>query len=330
MNTEDMTPDAKADLLRPAITHMYEKEGRSLSYIGKLLSINRTTISRKVKEWDLKEAEPRRHMTPSNKKWLNANRNLIKARLDADVPLGRIATEVRKSKKSLYATFIPADDVLKKAYEDHVNRYHEKAKQRVETHKDKSALNYRYNEIPGEQWKDIPGYSGYQVSDHGRFRHYVKRYRCYILLQTVPNKNTQRPYIALMKDPDGTEPDGTPKKRKRKNLMAARIVAHAFVKGWSPEKNTVNHKDGDVNNSEAGNLEWSTQAENNLHAYRKLNRSVVDHKRYHFRVIRYKNTYEFKTVAAFARFLGKSETQVRRYLDEPHKHQIELINDCND
>lgn len=52
-----------------------------------------------------------------------------------------------------------------------------------------------------------------------------------------------------------------------------------------------------------------------------------------FDKILYKDKYEFKTVAAFSRFLGKSETQTRRYLDEPEKHETKLINktnNCND
>ena len=44
----------------------------------------------------------------------------------------------------------------------------------------------------------------------------------------------------------------------------------------------------------------------------------------------YRGKYEFKTVTAFAKFIGKSETQARRWLDEPHKHEIKFLSNCND
>lgn len=115
------------------------------------------------------------------------------------------------------------------------------------------------------------------------------------------------------------------KKDKRKNLLLARVVGQTFVDGYSDSKCTINHIDGDINNNTAANLEWVTQSENNTHSYRELNRVKNSKKRYKFSKIVYKDRYEFKTVAAFARFIGKSETQTRRYLDEPSKHDIKLV-----
>ena len=139
-----------------------------------------------------------------------------------------------------------------------------------------------------------------------------------MLIKQHPNKNNGRLYVTLIQN------------KKPKNLNVSRLVAHAFVNGFSEENNTVNHIDGNITNNTQENLEWVSQAQNNLHAYRKLNRNTVKTKRYNFQKIIYKEKYEFKTVAAFARFLGKSETQTRRYLDNPAKHQIKLINNCND
>ena len=61
-----------------------------------------------------------------------------------------------------------------------------------------------------------------------------------------------------------------------------------------------------------------------------LNRPVVDKKRFIFDKIIYKDKYEFKSIAALSRFIGISETQVRRYLETPEKYNIKLINNCND
>jgi hypothetical protein len=112
---------------------------------------------------------------------------------------------------------------------------------------------------------------------------------------------------------------------KAKNLQVAVLVAHAFVEGYDETHNTVNHKDGNVQNNVWTNLEWMSQSENNKHAYDKLNRTRVNFRKYHFKKIVYMNKYEFKTVAAFSRFIGKSPTQTRRYMDEPEKHDIKLI-----
>ena len=90
-------------------------------------------------------------------------------------------------------------------------------------------------------------------------------------------------------------------------------------------KNTVNHKDGDVTNNKSENLEWVSQSENNIHSYDKLNRKKNVSKPLSFYIL-YKDCYKFKTVSAFARFINKSETQARRYLKEPEKHDIKLIN----
>lgn len=309
-----MTSNEKAELLKTTITHLYSKEGRSISYISRLLNINRTTIGRKIREWDLKPAEPRRHLTPSNQKFLNKNRNLIKSRLDHDAPLQKIAAELKISRDTLYRTFIQYDDVLKKAYDDLNRRRKEQAKRNRQAHKNSSRLNYDPSDLPGEHWTEILGYPGYYISDKGRAKHYVKKYKSYVLLAQTPNKDAGRPYVHLI-DADG----------KPKNLMVARLVGHAFVPGFDETHNTINHEDGDVTNSDAKNLTWQSQSENNVHAYRKLNRNKVYKKRYRFDYILYQDKYQFKTVAAFAKFLGKSETQTRRYLDEPEKHEIRLV-----
>ena len=324
-----VTSQEKCELLKDTIRQLYSNEGRSFSYIGRLLLIDRQVISQKIKDWDLPEPKPQRHMNPSNVKWLNANRQKVKALLDKDIPLTKIGPQVGKNQKQLLNTFIPYDPVLKKAHADYIARIHENHETYVENHKKNCSLEYWESDLPGECWKDILGYSGYQVSNKGRTRHYIKRYDTWVILKPQPNKNNGRLYINLQKDLPNPEGNKRPK-RQRKNLMLARVVAFAFVDGHTDERDTVNHKDGDIANHDASNLEWTTQSENNAHAYRELNRPKVNKKRYKFAKILYQNKYEFKTVAAFARFLGKSETQIRRYIDEPERHDIKLIRNCND
>ena len=290
----------KAEMLKSAIKHLYSNEGHSISYISKLLEINRKTLSSKIIEWKLSEPEPRHHFTPSMKKFVNKNRQLIKSRLDSDIPITKIADEINISRHSLVKTIIPNDAILKKAHEDYINRQKANHDNRIQSLKEQSFLEYDFDDLPDELWHPILGYEGYMVSNMGRVKHYSSRYKAYHLVKDSPNKNNGRLYIMLHK------------KDKRKNLLLARVVGQTFVDGYSDSKCTIN-------------LEWVTQSENNTHSYRELNRVKNSKKRYKFSKIVYKDRYEFKTVAAFARFIGKSETQTRRYLDEPSKHDIKLV-----
>jgi predicted DNA-binding protein YlxM (UPF0122 family) len=310
----NMTSTEKAELLKSSISHLYSKEGRSISYISKLLDINRKTVSSKIRELDLPSAEPRHHLTPSNQKFLNKNRNLMKSRLDNDVPMAKIAEELKISRDSLCKTFIANDDILKKTHADYINRMKTNAENRTQNLKSKSSREYNFEDLENEEWKPILGYDEYFVSNKGRIKHYVSRYKSYILLKQQPNANLDnRLYVCITNG------------NKRKNFAVARLVAHAFVNGFSSENNTVNHKDGNPANNCSDNLEWVSQSENNRHSHRELNRTKVNFKKYKFDKIIYNGKYEFKTVAAFSRFLNLSETQTRRYLDEPEKHNIKLV-----
>ena len=230
----------------------------------------------------------------------------------------KIAEELKISRHTLFRTFIQNDEILRKAHEDYTNRIYEHSEQRKENLKANSSRNYDNTLLDGEIWKPIVGYNGYEVSNKGRIRHYAARYKSYIILRTQPNSKNGRIYVTIT--------DGN----KKKNLMVARIVAHAFVTGFSDENNTVNHIDGDITNNCSDNLAWASQSENNTHSYKNLGRTKVRGKRYKFDKILYKNKYEFKTITAFAKFIGKSETQTRRYIDEPEKYEIKLINNRND
>lgn len=303
----------KAELLKDTITHLHSKEGRSNSYISRLLSIDRKVVGDKIKEWGLTEATHKRHLTPSNQKFVNKNRNLIKSLLDNNVPITQIAIKLGVGRDYLQKVIIPNDDVLSKAKEDYINRCNQTTIINKEVTKNKSSHIYNIEDLPGEEWKEILGYDGYMVSNMGRIKKYVHSYNDYYLLTPTYNKVSNRPYISLYKD------------SVRKNLQLSRIVAFSFVAGYDDKHNTVNHKDGDVTNCCADNIEWVSQSENNVHAYRELGRPIVSKKKYDFKKIIYKNKYEFKTVTAFSKFINKSETQTRRYLDAPEKYDIKLV-----
>ena len=308
-----MTSKEKAELLKSTIYQLYSKEGRSISYISRLIEINRKTLSDKIKEWEFPDPEPIKYIKPSTQKFINKHKTLIKSRLDTDTSITDIANELNVDRTFLSRTIIRSDETLNKANNDRLNRIKENAEKRKQSIINNSARNYE-KPIPGEKWKTIIGYSDYQVSNKGRIRRRSKKYDEWYILKPTPNKNNKRLYVRLIDN-----------KGKSHNLQIARITAHAFVNGFSETHNTVNHKDGNPQNNISTNLEWVSQSENNAHAYRVLNRTKNRNKTKPFNKIIYKDKYEFKTVAAFAKFINKSETQTRRYIDEPEKHNIILV-----
>lgn len=105
-----------------------------------------------------------------------------------------------------------------------------------------------------EEWKDIEGYPGYQVSNLGRVKSLVKAYRREeIILKGSPNTTG---YILVQLYP---EP------RKRKSLLVHRLVMLTFQPNPVMDELEVNHKDLDTTNNRMSNLEWVTQRENKDH-----------------------------------------------------------------
>ena len=112
-----------------------------------------------------------------------------------------------------------------------------------------------------EEWKDVPNFEGYQVSSFGnvksldRFRKgkFGMRLIKGQLLKQVLNKK------------------GYPEVRLRKNGIHTRlvhkIVASTFM--TKPEHCTqINHINGIKTDNRLVNLEWVTQSENQIHAYK--------------------------------------------------------------
>lgn len=111
-----------------------------------------------------------------------------------------------------------------------------------------------------EEWRNIEGFPGYQVSNHGRVRSF---YRCdgyggggsY-------NMNNPPKLLSTTRVGDGGHlrvflyRDG-----KRHAILVHRLVASAFV----PNPNyhpVVRHADDDPTNNYADNLRWGTQRDN--------------------------------------------------------------------
>lgn len=304
----------KVELLKDTIYQLYSKEGRNKSYISRLLKVDRKKLGEKIKEWNFEVAEHIRYMTPSSEKWLKKNKDKIISLLNKDIPFTAIANELKINRGSLLGTFIKNDKSLLHEYtlyKFRMDNYYTSEKKMLQ---ESSRIKYYFEDLPGEEWRPILGYSKYMVSNFGRVKSYLYTLKCFQLIKPFPNKNNGRLYVALVDD-----------KGKKHNIQLSRIVGFSFISGWSEEKNTINHKDGNVQNNNVSNLEWVSQTENNRHAHEFLPRKKDIERTFKFTKIIYEDKYEFKTINALARFLNKSPTQTRRYLEEPEKHNIKLI-----
>ncbi|MFZ1389475.1 MAG: NUMOD4 domain-containing protein [Thiolinea sp.] len=103
-----------------------------------------------------------------------------------------------------------------------------------------------------EIWKDVVGYEGhYKVSSHGNVRS-LKRGKNKLLKAKLNHNNYY--IVRLYKDSDW------------KQLRVHRLVAFAFIPN-PLNKPQVNHIDGNKRNNFYKNIEWSTNSENQIHAY---------------------------------------------------------------
>ena len=104
-----------------------------------------------------------------------------------------------------------------------------------------------------EEWRVVPGFPAYEVSDCGRVRRAIPSRRApigYLLKQYVNRKGYL--WVAL----DGEQ-------RKGKYVHA--LVATAFI-GPRPVGQETNHKDCDKTNNTVGNLEYCSVSANAVHA----------------------------------------------------------------
>ena len=124
--------------------------------------------------------------------------------------------------------------------------------------------------LDGEEWKEIPNFTKYEASNLGRIK----------TKETIVIDNRGRKFInhsKLIKQTKNKGRDGkhngymsvrlTDDSGKRGNRMVHRLIASAFIPNL---KNlpTVNHIDGNKQNNNIENLEWSSYSDNNLHAYK--------------------------------------------------------------
>lgn len=112
--------------------------------------------------------------------------------------------------------------------------------------------------VDAEEWRTVPGFPSYEVSDRGRVRRpagldSIGRPRLARILR--PNLSRGYRHVSLCEN------------ARARTVRVHTIVALAFV-GPRPLGTVVNHKDGVKANNTPSNLEYVTPVANDLHASR--------------------------------------------------------------
>lgn len=122
--------------------------------------------------------------------------------------------------------------------------------------------------VPDERWAPVESVAGsYFVSNYGRVFSYGNHGHCGLLSPHASGRG----YLSVVLS------DGSGKMKMHK---VHRLVAAAFVDGRTPERNQVNHIDGNRKNNRADNLEWVTQSENVRHSVYTLGHRGNTHRRF--------------------------------------------------
>lgn len=134
------------------------------------------------------------------------------------------------------------------------------------------------------EWRDIPGYGGYQASSDGRVRS-VDRMVTYAPSWKAPNGYTRLKRGVVLRPAAHHSPGNSSghlmvMAGRGKHLSVHVAVALAFHGLPPTDEYEVLHNDGDPSNNEVLNLRWGTRSENNKdvtrHGRRKLTLAEAD------------------------------------------------------
>lgn len=156
-----------------------------------------------------------------------------------------------------------------------------------------------------EEWKDIEGYPGYQVSNYGQVRSHNKvtssarfskrAWKDRIIKQKVSKDNCCR--VSLWAN------------GKENTVLVHRLVANEFCERNINTNLTVNHKDGNRLNNNAENLEWMSRGDNIRYGFEhnqyscQKRQEIVDGNG---------TVHTFRSQAALCRFLGRSDSYLKK------------------
>ena len=173
-----------------------------------------------------------------------------------------------------------------------------------------------------EEWRAVVGYEElYEVSNQGQVRSVNRtrkgRYECSAKVRGQMLKPmNQNGYLLATLRKDGIQ----------KHWRIHRLVADAFIPNENPERNLVNHIDGDKSNNNVTNLEWCTYSENAVHAIsnglwhstkgKTINKSAPNsHKRYNSHEIEMILSSDY-TAKEIALMLGRTVSSINHIRSE--------------
>lgn len=113
-----------------------------------------------------------------------------------------------------------------------------------------------------EIWKQIDEFPDYEVSNLGNVRSVTRE-----VIDAKCTRIFERKVLKPWQDIHGYYHVSLRVNGETKKRSVHRLVAQAFIAN-PDNKPQVNHKDGNPKNNVVENLEWCTNAENTLHAYR--------------------------------------------------------------
>lgn len=116
---------------------------------------------------------------------------------------------------------------------------------------------------PGEEWRTIPGFPCYHISNLGR----VKSLEKYVRKSNGQLRLVHEKLISISKNGDGYNCVTLFSDQIRKYLSIHRAIALTFIPNHL-NLPVVNHIDGNKENNSISNLEWTTVEENTKHAIR--------------------------------------------------------------
>lgn len=150
---------------------------------------------------------------------------------------------------------------------------------------------------PIDTFSTLVGYPEYEINGLGVVRNLFGK----VLMPFMKDGEKDREYLSLL-DANG----------KRRTQQVARLLGLTFIPHpWTCEHLVVNHIDGNPMNNALSNLEWTTRARNNQHAFEEGLRSArgVLLKSCETGEIR-----EFATIQRAAEFLGVARNALHVYL----------------
>jgi len=160
-----------------------------------------------------------------------------------------------------------------------------------------------------EVWKDVVNYEGlYQVSNLGR----VKSCGKYVKHSKGGERLLKEKIRSLASDKNGYVVVDLYKNGKGKIYKVHRLVASSFINN-EENKPQVNHINGVKNDNSEINLEWSTNSENQKHAFKiGLKLPSINNEKVVLMFDKNGNfIYEFKSIAKASKHLNCTSSDIR-------------------